>query len=80
MLGSWLTEYIMLACCRMMLISFLCSLDIPYTSYFDCPCCKDLPPEKRVFITDCKEMGMKKLHARGYKPPVAEDLEVDEAL
>jgi hypothetical protein len=64
----------------MLLLSFLCSLDIPYSTYFDCPCCKDLPAEERVLITDCKEMGMKKLHARGYSPPVADNLEVAEAL
>ena len=65
---------------RSMLTSFLASLDVPYSEYFDCPCCAQLPHEQRVFITDCKEMGVKKLYARDYAPPVVEDLVVDEAL
>lgn len=52
------------------MLSFIRMLDLDYAVLFSCPICKDLPHDQLCLIMDGKCMGMQKVYALPYNPPV----------
>lgn len=45
-------------------------LDVNYTDLFTCPVCCSLPHDQLVLIVDGKMMGIQKMFAETYHPPI----------
>jgi hypothetical protein len=58
------------------MMAYLGALDIDYEASFSCPICQKLPHSAQVVIVDGKAMGLPRVFAQAYTPPVDKDVSI----